>query len=311
MSVKTPVVLLFYRRPHLLQRVFDVVAAVRPTQLLLVADGPRDDAERGNCEAARAVVAQVAWPCEVRRLYAATNLGCKQRVSSGLNWVFDQVEEAIILEDDCLPDPSFFPFCESLLARFREDERVFGITGSNLQAGQRRSDASYHFSGYPGIWGWATWKRAWRHYDADIASWPRLRAERFLESLFDRRDEVRYWRYIFDQVYAGRIDTWDYQVNLTMWLQRALFIWPEVNLVSNIGFGDDATHPLSPEHPSAAVPLGSIGELTHPPAVRRHHEADRFSFTHTIRGPLPPLHQRVIGRLRRELARFGVLGGLS
>jgi len=293
--------LLLYRRPALLQQVFDAVAAARPARLLLVADGPRDESERADCAAARRIVERVDWPCEVQRLYADTNLGCKHRVASGLDWVFSQVEEAIILEEDCVPDPSFFTFCEELLARYRNDERVFGISGANLHADHRQPRHSYHFSSYSHIWGWATWRRAWRHYDVDMKSWPAQRAAGLLDTVFDSTEETRYWRTILDTVHSGAVDTWDYQLLYAMWSQKAWFAIPEVNLVSNIGFGPGATHTLSADARVAALPAGAIGDLDHPDTVDRDREADRLVFANAIRGPRPRLMRRMLTKIRETM----------
>jgi hypothetical protein len=286
-SLSTPVALVFHRRPLLLERVFAAVAAVRPRRLFLIADGPRDDADEAACAAARRIADAVSWPCAVERSYADVNMGIRDRVSSGLDWVFHQVDEAIILEDDCLPAPSFFQYCEALLATYRDDERIFGIGGADFQLGRRRGNPSYHFSGYCGIWGWASWARAWRHYDVAIRGWPSLRAAGLLEGFWESRREIAYWRWVFDQVHAGRIDTWDYQLFLAMWTQRALFIHPAANLVSNIGFGPGATHTWRRHHPLAQRPLAGLPVLEHPDAVFRDAAADRFIFRRVFRGNRP------------------------
>lgn len=298
MALSTPVALVFYHRPALLARVFEAVAAARPSRLFLIADGPRDEADRADCLAARQVVEQLSWPCQVQRFYAETNLGVKRRVSSGLEWVFDQVEEAIILEDDCLPGPSFFSYCQELLDRYRRDDRVFAIGGGNYQFGRKRSQHSYHFSGYCSIWGWATWKRAWRHYDVDIKDWPMLREHGLLEAGCNSAQEVHYWRWVFDNVYSGRIDTWDYQLLLAMWSQHALFVVPEANLVSNIGFGAGSTHTWSSASRLAAVPVNSIGALRHPSDVYRNAAADLYTFRRVLHGTRPLWLRRLVRALR-------------
>src|SRR5687767_13684909 len=164
---RTPVALLVFNRPQATARVFEAVARARPPRLLVVADGPRadrpDDGEL--CHQTRAIIERVDWPCEVMKDYSDTNLGCRKRVSSGLDWVFSNVADAIILEDDCLPEPSFFPFCEELLERYRDDERVAMIRAGNFLEGRRVASTSYYFSRWFHIWGWATWARAWKHND--------------------------------------------------------------------------------------------------------------------------------------------------
>ena len=176
-KLETPVAFLVFNRPHTTDKVFSEIAAANPRKLLIVADGPRPDqpGEAERCVAVRAIVDRVDWDCEVLTNYSDINLGCKARISSGLDWVFDTVEEAIVLEDDCLPHPSFFRFCEELLVKYRDDERIAQIGGVNFQSGRRRTNYSYYFSRYAHIWGWATWRRAWRHYDVALKAWPLIR----------------------------------------------------------------------------------------------------------------------------------------
>lgn len=239
----TPVAFLIFNRPDTTSQVFERIAAARPPKLLVVADGPRANRahEAEQCARTRAVVEQVNWPCEVIRNYSDANLGCRRRVASGLDWVFQQVEEAIILEDDCVPHPTFFRFCEDLLERYRNDERVGMISGDNFQFGRHAADGSYYLSKYTHIWGWATWRRAWQHYDVTARYWPQFLASgAFEQATFP--GERATWRSALERVHAGQIDTWDYQWTLACWAQSMLCILPEVNMVTNIGFGADATH---------------------------------------------------------------------
>ena len=171
-----------------------------------------------NCIATRAIVEQVNWPCDVLKNYFDINLGCSERVSSGIDWVFSQVEEAIILEDDCLPNQSFFPFCEDMLCRYRSDNRIMHISGNNFQQGQRRSPYSYYFSRIAHIWGWATWRRAWEKYDVDMKAWPEVRSARLIESLFSKPAQVTFWDRTINQVYQGHVNTWDAQWVFANWL---------------------------------------------------------------------------------------------
>ncbi|MEW6491011.1 MAG: glycosyltransferase family 2 protein, partial [Cyanobacteriota bacterium] len=164
--MKTPVVFIIFNRPDTTQKVFEAIRQAHPPLLFVIADGPRPNkpGEDQKCAATRAIIDQVDWDCEVLTNYSEINLGCERRVSSGLNWVFDTVEEAIILEDDCLPHPTFFSFCEELLDYYRNDQRVMVITGQNVQFGRKRTDYTYYFSRYNHCWGWASWRRAWRSY---------------------------------------------------------------------------------------------------------------------------------------------------
>ena len=296
-ALKTPVGFFIFNRPEQTASVFAAIARARPAKLLIVADGPRSgySAEAEACRATRAVVERVDWDCEVLKNYADDNLGCKRRVSSGLDWLFDQVDSAIILEDDCLPHPSFFPFCEELLERYQDDERIMSISGSNFQFGLRRTDDSYYYSRYAHIWGWASWRRAWGLYDVEMKLWPELRETEWLLAVLDNEEAVGHWRQIFDEVYFGRNDTWDYQWNFACWTQHALAVSPEVNLVSNIGWGSNSTHTGNTDSLLSNIPEQEITfPLKHPNCVWPHREADRFYFERSLLwyGYEPTLYRR-------------------
>jgi hypothetical protein len=241
----TPVAFLVFNRPDTTQRVFDEIRRARPPKLLVVADGPHANraGEAEKCEDVRAIVDTVDWPCEVLKNYSEVNLGCKVRMSSGLDWVFEQVEETIILEDDCLPHPSFFQFCQELLEIYRHDLRIAQISGGNYQFGLRRNCDSYYFSKYNHVWGWASWRNRWQgNYDVNMAHWPKIRDEGWLLDMLCSKTELASWTEIFDKVHEGNIDTWDFQWTFACWLQGRLTVLPNNNLISNIGFGADATH---------------------------------------------------------------------
>lgn len=300
----TPVAFLIFNRPETTRRVFREIARARPRRLLVVADGARDSAEAERCAATRAVVAEVDWDCEVLTNYSDTNMGCKRRVSSGLDWVFDNCEEAIILEDDCIPHPSFFPFCEELLARYRDDERVAMICGNNFQRGRRRSPPdSYFFVRHVTVWGWASWRRVWRHYDVEMKQWPELRDSRWLEDMLVNPVAVEYWRGVFDVMHeasAARANTWDYQLFFSWWARHALAVSPETNLVTNIGFGADATHTKDALKSLAELPAEEIAfPLRHPSGVRLDREADDFAFRQIC--PWIVENQNLYWRLRHRL----------
>jgi len=292
--LKTPVAFLVFNRPDTTRRVFDAIAAARPQTLLVVADGPRahraGEAER--CREVRAIVDRVDWPCEVVKHYADANLGCRHRVSSGIDWVFSQVEEAIILEDDCLPSPDFFPFCTALLERYRDDPRIMHVSGSNTLPGDHFTGDSYYFSRYPQIWGWATWRRAWRHYDVRLASWPAIRESPGFHGIFSDDLERRYFLEHFEDFHANAPNTWDVQWTYACWCQSGLSVTPAVNLISNIGFGAEATHTANPDSPLAGLATGRVGALQHPAQMLRQASADQRYF-----------YERIGGREYREMQR--------
>lgn len=236
-NIETPIVFFVFNRPDTTGRVFEAIRSARPRTLFVVADGPRSDCqgEADICATVRNITETVDWPCEVVRNYSSGNMGCKKRISSGLNWVFEQVEEAIILEDDCLPQPAFFRFCEELLVHYRHDDRIGQIGGANFQFGSRRDQNSYYFSRYHHIWGWATWRRSWRHYDLTMSAWPHVRNGNWLYDFLGDPLVFHYWSKKFDKTFAGRIETWDYQWMFAMWINNRLSVIPNANLITNIG----------------------------------------------------------------------------
>ena len=243
-ALRTPVGFLIFNRPEATRKVFEAIRRARPARLFVVADGPRPDrpGEAERCKAARAIIEMVDWPCEVETNFADRNLGCGLRVSSGLDWIFQKTEEAIILEDDCVPDQSFFPYCTELLERFRDDERVMVISGVNFQEKRGRTEYSYYYSRFAYMWGWASWRRAWAKYDFTMRLWPEIRDGKWLEDMFIKRGFASYWDQAFSKTFRKEIDTWDYQWIFACLVNSGLVVIPRVNLVSNIGFDADATH---------------------------------------------------------------------
>jgi hypothetical protein len=292
--LSTPVAFFIFNRPEVTARVFSVIAQARPRRLLIAADGPRSPEEAEKCAAARAVVERVDWDCEVSRDYSEKNLGCAVRVSTAIAWTLSQAEEAIFIEDDTLPDPSFLAFAERLLERYRHDERVMHISGDNFQAGQRRGPYSYYFSRYAHGWGWATWRRAWKHYDFKMTSWPEFRDRGLLKAIVAHPEEQAHWTQVFDREHRNPT-SWDYQWYYAMWSQNGLSALPQVNLVTNIGYGPEATHTRE-QNIASNVPLSSIGPLQHPPHVIADRAADSYTYDHVIRGTYRQEH-----RLRRRL----------
>ncbi len=284
-KLKTPVCLIIFNRPDTTKQVFEEIRQAKPSKLLVIADGPRADRPQDaeKCAAARAIIERVDWDCEVLTNYSDINLGCRKRVSSGLNWVFNQVEEAIILEDDCLPHPTFFRFCEELLERYRHNEQIMVISGGNFQLGHKRTDYSYYFSAYNHCWGWASWRRAWRLYDLEMKRWSEVRQSNLLWDILEAPKAVTYWSKLFQGGYEG-FDTWDYAWTFACWSHNGLTIIPNMNLVSNIGFGPEATHTQG-ESQFANIPTEAMTfPLRHPPGVIRDTQADDFTETMMFSG---------------------------
>lgn len=303
MPLSTPVVFLIFNRPDVTEQTFAAIAQARPKKLLVVADGPRTSMEADRCYKTRAVIEKVDWDCEVITNFSEKNLGCGRRISSGLNWVFSQVEEAIILEDDTLPNPSFFHFCQVLLERYRDDERIMHINGDNSLF-QCRNNDSYYFSKYAHIWGWASWRRAWQYYDYHMKTWPEFRDSGLLKLVCEDPYEQKYWESIFNRMYTDPqlIDTWDYQWTYACWSQGGLVAAPNVNLVSNIGIGHASSSHTLGEDPRANLPTSDIDKIRHLSFMVRDWEADVHTFDHIFGGKEMREADKLLAKIRRRLS---------
>jgi hypothetical protein len=278
--------------------VLDAVREARPHRLLVVANAPRADVEGEAelCEATRDLIETVDWDCEIVTDFAREHLPQTERIESGLDWVFSQHEEAILLEDDCVPDPTFFRFCDELLERHREDERVMSISGNNFQFFAPASGDSFYFSRYPHTWGWATWRRAWNQHDRAMTAWPELRDGGWLPQFFDETGDISFWSHVFETTYRDR-DAWDRAWLFSCWVLGGLHAIPNVNLVSNVGFRDDATHTT----PLQGLLLADLPTepmsfpLRPPPEIERNATADLYTDRLLYGGNV----SRMLGRVRR------------
>ena len=275
-----PVLFLVYKRPEVTQTVFNAIRAARPAKLFVGADGPKENRpdDIPKIAAVRRIVQNVDWPCEVKHLFQERNVGSKVAESTAISFFFDQVEEGIILEDDCLPDASFFPYCAELLARYRHDTRVMHIGGNNFQFGRKIGDGSYYFSQFPSCWGWASWRRAWKLHDPNMSNYPEFKEQRQIANIiFDGHIRRQFSGY-FDTCYFKKADAWDYPWAYTILSNRGLCILPNTNLVTNIGFGADSTSCVDANSAVAGVPTGRLSELIHPRFMLYSVEADKAVF---------------------------------
>lgn len=272
------VLFLIFNRPDTTARVMQTIRRARPSRLYVAADGPRDrPGEAELCQEARRIATAVEWPCEVRTLFHDSNLGCRNAVSSGISWFFEHEPEGIVLEDDCLPTPSFFRFCAELLDYYRNEARVMCITGNNFQEDMGDYPCSYYFSKYNHVWGWASWRRAWNLYDLEMAAFPRFSRSGALDSMSATPGFSQTWEKTFKKAYRGEIDTWDYQWQFACWLHKGATCTPRTNLVSNIGFRPDATHTRDAESASANLPAGELEfPLNHPPEIAIEEQRDAY-----------------------------------
>ena len=276
-ALNTAVLFLVFNRLDTTKQVFEAIRQAKPPRLYVAADGARANKE-GEADKAQAVrdyiMQNIDWKCEVKTLFQEENLGCKYAVSGAITWFFENEEQGIILEDDCLPSQSFFLFCEELLERYKDDMRVGQITGDNFQNGIKRGDGDYYFSVHNHIWGWATWRDRWKEYDVSLAG---MEDVEFLWQVFNDTDEKKYWEKIFYKMKNNQIDTWDYQWSFALWNVKMLTITPNINLVKNIGFGVDATH-TKLETKFSNLKTSNIIVSSHPRKVVRNYEADRYIF---------------------------------
>jgi len=304
----TPILFMIFNRPDTTRLVFEEISRVRPTKLFIAADGPRqdkpDDVE--NCRLTREIVSKIDWPCEVKTLFRDKNLGCRNAPSSAITWFFEHVPEGIILEDDCVPDPTFFRFCTEQLERYRDDQQVMMITGDDfLQDDLRlRSGTSYYFSAIPFIWGWATWKRTWAKYDIEMTRWPEVRDSQTIKNWLDNRAAYEYWERLWNIYHGGVQKTWDWPWAFAIMLNRGLCIIPSTNLVTNIGFGPEATHTKDAGNSLSNMSRRSLDfPLVHPPLIAPDKKTDlrmfhrAFGINSTYLQKIKALPKRIARRL--------------
>lgn len=270
-NFETPILLLVFNRPEVTRKVFQTVREIRPSQLFVAADGPRagraDDIPK--CVEVKEIVSEIDWPCELKTLYRQRNLGCKQAVSQGISWFFEHVTQGIILEDDCLPAQSFYHYCDELLNRYHDDTRITHINGNNFNSSEYlKTGYSYHFTYFPQVWGWATWKRAWSRYDPDIKLYDQFNDSSFFLHCGCSEADFAELRKKWNNIKNNRIDTWDYQWHFINLLEGSLVISPTQNLISNIGFGKDATHTHDNKSERQNMKRQEFNQpLVHPPCL--------------------------------------------
>lgn len=291
-ALSTPVLFIIFNRPETTQLVFDAIRKVKPPRLYVAADGPRPNVptDKVRCEAARKIVDQIDWPCELKTLFRENNLNCGKGPASAMTWFFEHEKEGIILEDDCLPSKSFFWFCQELLERYRDDTRVMHIGGNNfLDNWKSNNDYSYYFSRSGFIWGWATWRRAWNLFDYDIKLYEKLKADGYFDNFFLNGLEKFYRLRKFDKTVErrGHVDWWDYQWDFSRYINSGLCIVPQKNLVKNLGFGAGATHTTNEKSRSAGMEAFEMEfPLKHQPHVLRDIETDKRYFSKFIKDTL-------------------------
>lgn len=299
--VQTPVLIMAFNRPDHLSQLLERLREIRPARIYVAIDGPRADVpeDRPKVLACQQLIDTIDWGAQVQRNFQRSNLGCGLGVSTAIGWFLDQVECGIILEDDIIPQPSFFPYCEQLLIRYADDHRVLAISGCNFvpPAFQTRPEDPYRFSRVPHIWGWATWRRAWQHYRLDIAGWPRdLPPHKLWRRSGASLAGATYWASTFELLARKRVDTWDGQLVLAGMISNQWTATSNVNLIKNIGFGSDATHTL--EDRQELQPIGNISlPLVEVPVVVDE-KADRWTRAHHFKASWRGIFQQGQNYLR-------------
>lgn len=268
--LNTAVLFLVFNRLDVTRQVFGAIRTAQPPRIYIAADGARANkvGETDKVQAVRDFIMQnLDWECEVKTLFRDQNLGCKYAVSGAISWFFENEEQGIILEDDCVPSQSFFWFCEELLNHYRNDESIFLISGDARGPESFGMKEDYGFCKYPLIWGWASWSRVWKNYDPELRDWPEQR-DIFPSLISDYKPTIKFWRTNFDKLYMNEIDTWDYQLTYLLQKNDGKCIVPKQNLVSNVGFGVDATHTFNVASKSANRPRFEINlPLNHSPSI--------------------------------------------
>ena len=303
---KTPIAYIVFNRPAHTRKTFEAIRAYRPHHLFIIADGPRkrhpDD--KTKCAEVRSIVSDVDWPCKLHFNFSDENLGCGYRVSSGLDWVFQSVDRAIVLEDDCLASPEFFVFCDILLDKYRDDPRVWMVNGNSYQPENHWGDGSYYFSKYQDCWGWATWRRAWKHYDHEMSF---LRAWQSSDSwrlCFPTSSERKYFSELFSQALRRKRDVWDYQWDACVLFHGGLAATPNANLVLNIGFDREATHTKNPICSDRWKRTGLTLPIHHPENVEQNIAADEYNRINVRIDSSKPFPLRALARVLYSLKRL-------
>lgn len=296
---ETAILFLIFNRPDTTRLVFEQIRIIKPKFLYVAADGPRknipEDGER--CIATRKIIQDIDWDCELKTLYRDDNLSCGPSVSEAISWFFQHEEEGIILEDDCLPDLSFFTFCNKLLTKYRHDPKVMMISGTKLFEGNLTID-DYYFTRYANIWGWASWRRTWNTYQFNLVD-DNEAISNILNRALTSRSEKLYWFAEFSKVKNKKINTWDYQLLFAIWQHSGLAISPAVNLIKNIGFNNNSTSTFLLD----SLKMPKAGKITfplkHPTKIEVSPVIDEQIFSN--------VYSRKLSRVSRLLRENGIV----
>jgi len=306
MKFNTPILIILFNRPDLALKLLERLREIKPSKLYIAADGPREGREKDKelCAETRDIVKKIDWDCEVKTLFRDKNVGCGIGVSSAITWLFENEEYGIILEDDCFPDLSFFSFCEELLIKYKDDVTVFQISGTNFQNGIMRGEGSYYFSRFSGIWGWATWRRAWETFTFDLSDVEEVFKSGKLNHVFQSKSEKLFW---FSKLKKESLklvyDAWSYQWLYNEWRNKGMGIAPNLNLISNIGFDNNSTHVFLKDSMRNTKVNGSMQFPLHHPSKKIDYDADRYLYEN--------IYSQSIFRYYRLIKENGVFSSLK
>lgn len=288
--MKTPVLFIIFNRPDTTALVFEEIRKARPPQLFVAGDGPRDNrpGEDILCQKTRDIIKNVDWSCEVKTLYQEKNLGCKLGVSTAINWFFKNIEQGIILEDDCLPNPSFFEFCEVMLEKYKNEEGIGVISGSNFVQEETLREINpekneYYFIRPIYIWGWATWRRSWDKYDIKMRSWPNAKKQGYIDKVFKNKNVANFYNHLFQYAYVGGAKTWDIQWLFSCLRNNMLCIVPPRNIISNIGVNGTHSNEQGQSYlMNMYTESFSVNKLRHPENISVDYNIEKIILNSTL-----------------------------
>jgi hypothetical protein len=284
-SFDVPLLLIIYNRPQFTDRLLAIIAAIRPSVLFIAADAPSDDpTDQIKCMQAREIVKKINWDCHLETKFSDVHMGVRNGPYNAIMWFFSKVDRGIILEDDIMPSDDFFWFCLEMLEKYEDDKRIMLISGCNFQAAEKRREDVYFFSKTCTTWGWASWKRAIQNYDINLESFPYFKKQQKYKNVSDNWWVQKYWMHKFEDIYEKRqLNSWDWPFYYHIWFQNGLSIIPGVNLVSNIGIGNEATHTKSAGRYFLARTHPMKWPLKHPTAVLPDIHSDASFYRKYIR----------------------------
>ena len=307
-QVKSPILFLIFNRPKESQILFNVISQAKPKKLYVAADGPRNNGkDELLCKETKDILNQINWDCELVTLFREENLGCGKAVSSAITWFFENEEEGIILEDDCLPSPDFFRFCDVMLEKYRIDNRIGHICGCNFQDGIKRGEGDYYYSKLTHVWGWASWRRVWEKYDFEMIGLEEVNENDVISALTDNEVNKKSIYKAFFSTKEGEINTWDYQYFFSNLVNGRFSIIPNYNMISNIGFNADGTHTFNTNSPMSNVLFNELPlEIKHPTFMFQNRLADNYTLDKEIPTLLQVLKNNFKTKIKHVLVSLGL-----